>query len=265
METRLDIELVNRGLLKTRAKAKEAIIAGKIICNGKVVTKPSTLVKDNDKIEIFGNLMPYVSKGGLKLEKAINYFKVELENKIMLDIGSSTGGFTDCALQYGIKHVIAVDVGTNQMDPNLRKNEKITLFEQTDFRKMNNDLLVGVDIITIDVSFISVKLLLPKISKLKAVEEIICLVKPQFECGKELARKYKGIILDKNIHYNVIEDVICSFKKINYYCHGLTYSPIQGGDGNIEYLSYFKNMVGSPINIKSVVDEAFYELLEKQK
>ena len=130
---------------------------------------------------------------------------------------------------------------------------------------MNNDLLVGVDIITIDVSFISVKLLLPKISKLKAVEEIICLVKPQFECGKELARKYKGIILDKNIHYNVIEDVICSFKKINYYCHGLTYSPIQGGDGNIEYLSYFKNMVGSPINIKSVVDEAFYELLEKQK
>ena len=144
---------------------------------------------ENTNIEIKGKILPYVSRAGLKLEKALKVFNINLEDKTMVDIGSSTGGFTDCALQNNVKKVIAIDVGTNQLDKKLRNNKKIELYEQTDFRNVDLNILKNVNIATIDVSFISVKLLTKKLSKMENLKEIICLIKPQFECGKEIADK----------------------------------------------------------------------------
>ncbi len=255
--TRLDIELVNRKLVDTRSKAQEAIKNGLIYCNNKCITKNSFAVNDSDKITIQGELLKYVSRGGLKLEKAINVFNINLENKIMCDIGSSTGGFSDCAIQNGIKEIIAIDVGSNQFDNKLRTISKIHLYENTDFRDIDEGLLNNVNIITIDVSFISVTKLIPKISKLSSCNEIMCLVKPQFECGKENADKYKGVILNKTIHYEVISKLINAFAEINYKVNGLTFSPIKGGSGNIEYLLYLRKDTIKNIDIRAIVNDAF--------
>jgi len=263
---RLDNELVRRNMFKTRTKAKEAIESGIVFCDGKKIIKAGTNIKENSTIEIKGNIMPYVSKGGLKLEKAIKYFNIDLNNKVMLDIGSSTGGFSDCALQNGIKKIIAIDVGKNQLDANLRDNPKIELYEQIDFRSIEKNLIDDADLAVIDVSFISLDKLTEKLNALKSLKEIICLIKPQFEVGKELADKYKGIILKKELHKQVILKIINDFYKIEFYCNGLTFSPIKGGSGNIEYLAYFiknkNNKVN--INIDEVIDNAF-EVLTKKK
>lgn len=236
---RLDVELVNRGLFETRTKAKEAIKEGIIYCDNKKITKPSFEVSENTNIEIKGNVLPYVSRAGLKLEKALKVFKVNLKGKTMVDIGSSTGGFTDCALQNNIKKVIAIDVGTDQLDKKLRGNKKIELYEQTDFRNIDLNILKEVNIATIDVSFISVKLLTEKLSKMENLKEIICLIKPQFECGKEIADKYKGVITSSKIHEEVINKVKSYFQSINFTCQKITTSPIKGGSGNKEFLGYF--------------------------
>ncbi len=255
---RLDIELIKRNLFKTRNKAKDAITSGVIFCNGKKIIKASFLVNDLTNIQIKGSVMPYVSKGGLKLEKALQLFSVNLDNKVMLDIGSSTGGFTDCALKSNIKKVIAVDVGTDQLDITLRDNLKVNLYEHTDIRTINDDLINNVDIATIDISFISIEKVLNKLANLKSLQEIICLIKPQFECGKEIADKYKGIVLDKKIHKKIILSVIYNFSNINFFCNGITYSPITGGHGNIEYLVYFLKQKKSIIlDIDKVIDDAF--------
>ena len=193
----------------------------------------------NTNMEIKGNVLPYVSRAGLKLEKALKVFKVNLKGKIMVDIGSSTGGFTDCALQNNIKKVIAIDVGTDQLDKKLRGNKKIELHEQTDFRNIDLNILKDVNIATIDVSFISVKLLTEKLSKMENLKEIICLIKPQFECGKEIADKYKGVITSSKIHEEVINKVKSYFQSINFTCQKITTSPIKGGSGNKEFLGYF--------------------------
>lgn len=236
---RLDVELVNRGMFETRTKAKEAIKEGIIYCDNKKITKPSFEVNENTNIEIKGNVLPYVSRAGLKLEKALKVFKVNLKGKTMVDIGSSTGGFTDCALQNNIKKVIAIDVGTDQLDKKLRGNKKIELHEQTDFRNIDLNILKDVNIATIDVSFISVKLLTEKLSKMENLKEIICLIKPQFECGKEIADKYKGVITSSKIHEEVINKVKSYFQSINFTCQKITASPIKGGSGNKEFLGYF--------------------------
>ena len=236
---RLDVELVNRGMFETRTKAKEAIKEGIIYCDNKKITKPSFEVNENTNMEIKGNVLPYVSRAGLKLEKALKVFKVNLKGKIMVDIGSSTGGFTDCALQNNIKKVIAIDVGTDQLDKKLRGNKKIELHEQTDFRNIDLNILKDVNIATIDVSFISVKLLTEKLSKMENLKEIICLIKPQFECGKEIADKYKGVITSSKIHEEVINKVKSYFQSINFTCQKITASPIKGGSGNKEFLGYF--------------------------
>lgn len=261
MKNRIDIELVNRKLFTTRNKAVIAIKNKNIYCNNKLVLKPGLLINEEDLITIIGNIMNYVSKGGLKLEKAIKEFNLNLKNKNLVDIGSSTGGFTDCALQNEVNSVIAVDVGSNQLDKSLQNNQKIKLYEQTDFRNVDINLLKNVNIATIDVSFISVIKLLDKIKQIDTLTEIICLIKPQFECGKVIADKYKGIILNMDVHKNIINNVISEFKKINFNCQGLIYSPIKGGDGNIEYLVYVvKNLPPKIINIDNIVKEAFVNL-----
>ena len=237
---RIDVELVNRGLFSTRSKAMLAIKDGIVYCDKKKVTKGGLEVNSDSIIEIKGEILPYVSRGGLKLAKAIENWNIDLSNKIMIDIGSSTGGFCDVALKNDIKKVYAIDVGKDQLDKELRKNEKIELHEQTDFREINNDIIEDATIACIDVSFISVTKLIDKIKSLNNIKEVVCLIKPQFECGKEVADKYKGVIKDENERNKAIEKVTTEFKNIGFKEIGVILSPIKGGDGNIEYLAYFR-------------------------
>ncbi|MBR3281397.1 MAG: TlyA family RNA methyltransferase [Clostridia bacterium] len=237
---RIDVELVNRGLFSTRSKAMLAIKDGIVYCDKKKVTKGGLEVNSDSIIEIKGEILPYVSRGGLKLAKAIENWNINLSNKIMIDIGSSTGGFCDVALKNDIKKVYAIDVGKDQLDKELRKNEKIELHEQTDFREINNDIIEDATIACIDVSFISVTKLIDKIKSLNNIKEVVCLIKPQFECGKEVADKYKGVIKDENERNKAIEKVTTEFKNIGFKEIGVILSPIKGGDGNIEYLAYFR-------------------------
>lgn len=255
--TRIDIELVKRGIFETRNKTQNEIKNKIIFCNNICITKPSFDVTDTDIIEIKGEKLKYVSRGGLKLEKAIKEFNINLNDKILIDIGSSTGGFSDCAIQNGIKKVYAIDVGTNQFDKNLRQNNKINLYENTDFRNIDNNIINDANIASIDVSFISVTKLTNKLKELTNLKEIICLIKPQFECGKELSDKYRGVPLNKEVHSTVINKVIESFKENDYYINNLTSSPIKGGNGNIEYLAYFKRDNEKNIDIEKVINEAF--------
>lgn len=256
--TRIDIELVKRGIFETRNKAQNEIKNKIVYCNNVCITKPAFDVTDTDIIEIKGEKLKYVSRGGLKLEKAIKEFNIDLKDKILIDIGSSTGGFSDCALQNGIKKVYAIDVGTDQFDKTLRLNNKINLYENTDFRNIDNNIINDANIASIDVSFISVTKLTNKLKELTNLKEIICLIKPQFECGKEISDKYKGVPLNKEVHKSVIENVIKSFKDNNYYINSFTSSPIKGGNGNIEYLAYFKRDKERSINIEEVVNKAFF-------
>lgn len=252
---RLDNELVSRNLISTRSKAKASILEGIVYCDNVKIKKPSFEVTEETIIEIRGNVMPFVSRGGLKLLEAIKSFNIDLNGKFMIDIGSSTGGFTDCALQNGIDKVVAIDVGKDQMVDIIKNNPKVSLYEKTDFRNIDLDIIKGADIATIDVSFISTKLIMPKLNDAN-VSEIVCLIKPQFECGKEVADKYKGIILNKNEHIKVLNNVIGNFKEIKYHCHGLIKSPIRGGDGNVEYLGYFRREKNK-VNIDDVVNKVF--------
>ena len=254
---RLDKELVTKEYAPTRTKAEELIKNKYVKVNDKLITKPSFNIDDNDIIEIINNdTLKYVSRGGLKLEKAIIDFKLDFKNKVIMDIGSSTGGFTDCSLFYGASKVIAIDVGTNIMVDSLRYNPKVELHEQLNIKEAPSILFKDIDIIVSDVSFISIKKVLDRIVKEPKKYDLVFLIKPQFECGKEIADTYKGIILNKEIHINILKDVISYFKDKGYYLTNLIYSPIHGGDGNIEYLSYFTNKENE-INIKKVVEEAF--------
>lgn len=256
--TRIDIELVKRGIFETRNKAQNEIKNKIVYCNNICITKPAFDVTETDIIEIKGEKLKYVSRGGLKLEKAIKEFNINLNDKILIDIGSSTGGFSDCALQNGIKKVYAIDVGTDQFDKTLRLNNKIILYENTDFRNIDNNIINDANIASIDVSFISVTKLTNKLKELTNLKEVICLIKPQFECGKEVSDKYRGVPLNKEVHYKVINDVINSFEENNFYINDLTSSPIRGGNGNIEYLAYFKRNKEKNINIEKVVNKAFF-------
>ena len=207
--------------------------------NDKQITKTGFEVNDNDRVEIKGEVLKYVSRGGLKLEKALQEWNIDLTDKIMIDIGSSTGWFSDVAIQNGIAKVYAIDVGTDQFDKELAKNPKIHLYEKTDFRNISNDIIKDATIATIDVSFISVTNIIQKISELKNLKEIVCLIKPQFECGMDIATKYKGVIKDENVRQDAIKKVVLAFEKIEYNNIGVCESPIKGGDGNVEYLAYF--------------------------
>lgn len=260
MKNRIDKELVTRGLSPSRAKAQELIEANLVKCNNKLVTKSNYLVSENDSITILENdKLKYVSRGGLKLEKAINDFKINFFDLRVMDIGSSTGGFCDCALQHGAKNIIAIDVGTNLLHESLRDNEKIDLHEQTNFKSLDSKYFKNIDIMTCDVSFISLKQIFTKIASENINIDIICLIKPQFEAGKAIATKYKGIILNKEIHVSIINDLIDYFNSLGFYIKDLTFSPITGGDGNIEYLAYVSNKVkeNKRLDVKKIVNNAF--------
>ncbi len=259
---RLDKELVLRNFFDNRSKAVLAINAGIVFCDGTKILKPAFKVSDETKIEIIGQPLKFVSKGGLKLEKALQCFNINLADKVLLDVGSSTGGFVDCAIQNGVKKVYGVDVGKDQMVLELRENPKLVLYEKTDIRKIDNEKIILSEIVTIDVSFISVSKIIPKIATLSNVKEIICLIKPQFECGKEIASRFKGVVVLEEIHKEVIEKIINQFLENNFFCQSITHSPIRGGSGNIEYLAYFSKISsGNKIDVENVVKLAFLDLL----
>jgi 23S rRNA (cytidine1920-2'-O)/16S rRNA (cytidine1409-2'-O)-methyltransferase len=239
MAERLDKELVNRGLFTTRAKAQQAIREGVVWVGGEPCDKPGRKVADGADIRLEGRVLPYVSRGGLKLERAIEAFGVELAGRTLLDIGSSTGGFTDCALQHGAAHVVAVDVGTDQMVEPLRSDARVSLYERTDFRTMDEAALAKVEVASIDVSFTSATLMVERLSTLPRLREVICLIKPQFECGAQAARKHHGVIADPRLRAETQHKVVNAFEQVGFACQGIVDSPITGGDGNVEYLAHF--------------------------
>ncbi|TKD70056.1 TlyA family RNA methyltransferase [Pseudalkalibacillus hwajinpoensis] len=235
---RLDVILVNRGLIDTREKAKRAIMAGLVFSETERMDKPGMKVNEDITLQIKGDTLRYVGRGGLKLEKAIEVFSLEPENKVVLDIGSSTGGFTDCALQNGATLVYALDVGYNQLAWKLRVDDRVVVKERTNFRySVKEDFDKGLpDLATIDVSFISLKLILPVLKGvLKENGEVVALVKPQFEAGRGEVGK-KGIVRDKKVHLRVLKEMMNFATREGYQINGLSYSPITGGEGNIEFL-----------------------------
>jgi 23S rRNA (cytidine1920-2'-O)/16S rRNA (cytidine1409-2'-O)-methyltransferase len=235
---RIDVLLVEKGLIETREQAKRAIMAGLVYSNQVRLDKPGEKVDKEIPLEVKGKLMPYVSRGGLKLEKALKEFDLMVEGKIMIDIGSSTGGFTDCALQNGAILSYAVDVGYNQLAWKLRQDERVVVMERTNFRYSKpEDFVRGMpQFATIDVSFISLRLILPVLKTILVPNsDIIALVKPQFEAGKDQVGK-KGIVRDPKVHLHVLQDIMEFTLTEGFSVKHLTFSPITGGDGNIEFL-----------------------------
>lgn len=253
---RLDQLLVNKGLVLSREKGKALIMAGKVYVDGEKVDKPGTGIIEDANVEIKGESIPYVSRGGLKLEKAIQQFKLDLTDKIMLDIGASTGGFTDCALQNGASKIYAVDVGYGQLAWALRQDSRVVIMERKNARYLTTeDIAEVVDVITIDVSFISLRKIFPPLkSLLKADGAIVALIKPQFEAGKELIGK-NGVIKDPAIHIQVIQEIINLSLSLDFMVRGLTYSPIKGPQGNIEFLLWLQNETCSPQEQKELIEE----------
>ncbi len=236
---RLDALLTAKGFFESRAKAQAAIMAGQILVNEQKIDKPGTQVPEEAAIRILGDKLPYVSRGGLKLEKALKIFPISVAGKVVADIGASTGGFTDCALQNGAAKVYAIDVGYGQLAWKLRSDERVVNMERTNVRYLEKEHLAEmVDAATIDVAFISLDKVLPAVHKiLKPEGFVIALIKPQFEAGKENVGK-KGVVRDPKVHEAVINNVIAFAKNEGFGVAGLEFSPIKGPEGNIEYLLY---------------------------
>ena len=241
MKQRLDIYLVENGLVSGRDLAKSLIMAGKVYVNNQKADKAGDQVSEKDKVEVRGETLKYVSRGGLKLEKAMQVFPIELDNKVAMDIGASTGGFTDCMLQNGAKKVFAVDVGYGQLAWKLRCDERVVNMERTNIRYVTlSDIGEGLDFASVDVAFISLKLVLPVAKELlKENGEIVALIKPQFEAGREKVGK-KGVVRDPAVHREVIETVVSFAQDCGFEVLGIEFSPIKGPEGNIEYLMYAK-------------------------
>lgn len=241
---RLDTLLVERGFFESRSRAQAAIMAGQVLVNEQKIDKTGTQVAPDAVIRLLGGDLKYVSRGGLKLEKAVACFNLDLTGKVAADIGASTGGFTDCALQNGAARVYAIDVGYGQLAWKLRSDERVINMERTNVRYLEADSLPEkVDAATIDVAFISLDKVLPAVKKILADDGIvIALIKPQFEAGKENVGK-KGVVRDPAVHLTVINNVISIAKELNFKIAGLDYSPVKGPEGNIEYLLYLKNAV----------------------
>ena len=241
MKKRLDVELVDRGLVQSRERAKVVIMEGLVYVNGQKSDKAGTPVKEDDRIEVRGETLRYVSRGGKKLEKAMQVFPVVLEGCTCMDIGASTGGFTDCMLQNGAVKVYAVDVGYGQLAWSLRTDERVVNLERTNIRYITEEQVPQpVDFISVDVSFISLTLVLPVAHRLlKDGAQMVCLVKPQFEAGKDKVGK-KGVVRDPQIHREVIRKVIDCAAALGFWVRGLDFSPIKGPEGNIEYLLFLQ-------------------------
>lgn len=242
MKERLDVLLVKLGMAESREKAKALIMSGIVYVDGDKEDKAGTAFPDTSVIEVRGNTLKYVSRGGLKLEKAMTHFDVTLEGKVCMDVGSSTGGFTDCMLQNGAVKVYAVDVGHGQLAWKLREDKRVVCMEKTNIRYVTPENIEDpIEFSSIDVSFISLtKVLGPVKNLLKEEGEIVCLIKPQFEAGREKVGK-KGVVREKSVHLEVIEAVIHHALSIGFSVLHLEYSPIKGPEGNIEYLLHLKN------------------------
>lgn len=246
MKERLDVLLVQRGLAASREKAKAVIMAGNVLVDGQREDKAGTMFDDKVQITVKGSQLRYVSRGGLKLEKAMSHFDVTPDGKVCMDIGASTGGFTDCMLQNGAVKVYAVDVGHGQLDWRLRNDPRVVCMEKTNIRYVTPDQIQEpVALASVDVSFISLtKVLLPARELLTGDGEMVCLIKPQFEAGREKVGK-KGVVRDSAVHEEVIEKVMAYAVSIGFDVLALEFSPIKGPEGNIEYLVHLKKTDGS--------------------
>lgn len=262
MKERLDVILVNNGLASSRDNAKRTIMAGLVTVDGIVETKSGQKFDVDSEFKVKDKLLKYVSRGGLKLEKAIQSFSIKLNGCYAVDMGASTGGFTDCMLMNGALKVYALDVGYGQLDYKLRVDPRVINMEKTNIRYLDTTLIEEpIDFISIDVSFISLRHMFPVASKiLKDTGAVMCLIKPQFEAGREQVGK-KGIVRDSKVHVEVIENVIGYASDNGLYPHGLDYSPVKGTKGNIEYLLYLRKTESSEkISPQEVVNIAHGEL-----
>ncbi|MFB5759533.1 TlyA family RNA methyltransferase [Paenibacillus medicaginis] len=264
---RIDVLLVEQGFYESREKAKAAIMAGLVLADSERIEKAGMKVPRSSQLKVKGAVHPYVSRGGLKLEKAIREFGLNMRDRTMLDIGSSTGGFTDCALQHGAAYVYAIDVGYNQLDWSLRNDERVCVMERTNFRYMTPEDLKGPapDFASIDVSFISLRIILPPlIALLQRPADIAALIKPQFEAGREKVGK-SGVVREPATHKEVLHTVLSFARELGLSLKGLTFSPITGGEGNIEFLAYFRLQdpalpdEGMEHNLESLIDRIVAE------
>ena len=241
MKERLDVLVVSRGLAPSREKAKAIIMAGNVLVDGQREDKAGSMFKDTVEITVKGHTLPYVSRGGLKLEKAMKNFGVTLKDKVCMDVGASTGGFTDCMLQNGAVKVYSIDVGYGQLDWKLRNDPRVVCMEKTNIRYVTpEDIDDALDFASVDVSFISLtKILEPTRNLLKDGGQMVCLIKPQFEAGREKVGK-KGVVRDKAVHLEVVERIVTFALEHGFSVHHLSYSPIKGPEGNIEYLVHIE-------------------------
>lgn len=266
---RLDAELVTRGIIQSRERAKAEIMAGKVYVNGQKADKAGELVTSADNIEFRGEALQYVSRGGLKLEKAMELYGFKLDGKICMDVGASTGGFTDCMLQNGATKVYSVDVGYGQLAWSLRQNEKVVNLERTNVRYITKEQVPDiVDFVSIDVSFISLGLVIPVLPQFLAEDAMmVCLVKPQFEAGKDKVGKH-GVVRDPATHTEVLERAVGFAKKSGFGIVGIEFSPIKGPQGNIEYLMVLtkkdSELSVSNDDIKRLVESSHSELDKKE-
>ena len=264
MKKRIDILLVDKGHFESRERAKKAIMAGLVFVDNQRCDKPGTEVNEDANILVKGNPIPYVSRGGLKLEKAMKCFGVTLNDKVCMDIGASTGGFTDCMLQNGAAKVFSIDVGYGQLAWKLRQDERVVCMERTNIRHVTiEDTKEFADFASIDVSFISLRLVLPKAKELLNRDgEVVALIKPQFEAGKEKVGK-KGVVRDKKVHIEVIETISQFAVDNGFAILHLDYSPIKGPEGNIEYLIHLRNNNDDFTFDKESFDKKIVEVVEE--
>ena len=240
IKKRLDVLLVERGFAETRTKAQAVIMSGLVYVAGQKADKPGMAFEENSDIEVRGATCPYVSRGGLKLEKALRDFGVDPTGYVCSDSGASTGGFTDCLLQQGAKKVFAIDVGYGQLDWKIRSDPRVVVMERTNVRYVTPEQLgEPLDLSVVDVSFISLRIVLPVIKTFlkENAGQVLCLIKPQFEAGKEKVGK-KGVVRDPAVHKEVLDDFVALTKEINLKILGLTFSPVKGPEGNIEFLAH---------------------------
>ena len=242
MKKRLDVLVFEKGLCESREKAKAVIMAGLVYVNNQKADKCGSTYEEDVNLEVRGPALKYVSRGGLKLEKAMEVFPINLQGVVSMDIGASTGGFTDCMLQNGASKVYSIDVGYGQLAWKLRNDERVINMERTNFRKVTPDMIADpIDFFSVDVSFISLKLILPVVRPLLSdAGEGVCLIKPQFEAGREKVGK-KGVVRDKNVHAEVIETIKNFALETGFDVLGLDFSPVKGPEGNIEYLMHIRN------------------------
>lgn len=262
---RIDVLLVHRGFFDSREKAKRAIMAGLVFSNTERLEKAGTKIDYDTPLEVKGSPLKYVSRGGLKLEKAIEEFQLNFQDKRVLDIGASTGGFTDCALQHGAKIVYALDVGYGQLDWKLRSDERVVVMERTNFRYVKGeDLSAGFpQMATIDVSFISLSIILPVLYPLlQPQSDVVALVKPQFEAGRGQVGK-KGVVRDPKVHEEVLKKTTSMAVALGYHIKGLSYSPITGGEGNIEFLLILSKTFEDDSSDNQVLDDSLLTYIQQ--